>query len=410
MPITSSAASNRFLDGSIVYFHRLQFPSESGQTIQVLRDYHSLANLGYSVHLIYTGPHPMAPEKETTALREYGLEPLPTMHLHYLAEGRNGKKRLAKTVARICAAIEKGSVFLVARTLDHARSALALRRQIRQSRLKVILELHETAIPHLIYREQKRPLRALLSQFLEKNTFRAIDGIVCTVASQLAILDSLYPDHAPAAVLPNGAPSQLLNLPLAQRETTSISVSLGYAGQLNAWKNVGVMIESLKYLPPWVMLYMAGGKRGDEVHTRITLTEIAEKAGVGGRVNYVGFLPPVEVPEFIARMDILLLPLGDNAQSRFFTSPMKLFEYAASGVPMVVTRQPTTESLIEDGVQALMVLPGSAPSMGKAVNTLLANTELSRNLATNARKWVEQYTYPKRAARLAAFLDSIAKT
>jgi len=173
---------------------------------------------------------------------------------------------------------------------------------------------------------------------------------------------------------------------------------------------VDVMIEALKYLPQRVVLDIAGGKAGEEARTRTALMEIAERSGVAGRVSYVGFLPPVKVPEFIAGMDILLLPLGDNAQSRHFTSPMKLFEYAASGVPMVVTRQPTTESLVEDGVQALMTEPGSARSMAIAVEALIAEPALGRKLADNAREWAGQYTYDKRAARLTEFLDLVAKT
>jgi len=299
---------------------------------------------------------------------------------------------------------------LVTRTLDHARAALALRDRVGRPAPKVVLELHETAIPHMIYLEQGRPLRALWSRFLEKRTFRALDGIICTVGSQRALLDRLYPNHAPVAILPNGVPARLLDLPLSRRENAGPAVHLGYAGQLNAWKNVAVMIEALKYLPPQVVLDMAGGKAGEEARTRATLIEIAEQSGVAGRVNYAGFLPPVKVPEFIAGTDILLLPLGDNAQSRHFTSPMKLFEYAASGVPMVVTRQPTTESLIEDGVQALMAEPGSARSMAGAVEALMAEPALGRRLADNAREWVGQYTYDKRAAQLADFFYSVAKT
>lgn len=394
---------------TVIYYHRLQFPSESGQTIQVLRDYHALACLGHAVHLIYRSARPLAEEEETAALGEYGLEPLPTLYLHPLAEGRQGKKRLSEAVEGILATVEGSTTFLVTRTLDHARAALALRARLGQHAPKVILELHETAIPHMIYREQGRPLRALWSRFLEKHTFRALNGIICTIGSQRALLDRLYPDHAPVAILPNGVPARLLDLP-PRHENAEDAVHLGYAGQLNAWKNVGVMIEALKYLPQQVVLDMAGGKAEEEAHTRAALLETAERLGVVGRVHYAGFLPPVKVPEFIAGMDVLLLPLGDNAQSRHFTSPMKLFEYAASGVPMVVTRQATTESLIEDGVQALMAEPGSARSMAGAVETLMAEPALGRRLADNAREWVGQYTYDQRAARLADFFDLVAKT
>jgi len=393
---------------TVIYYHRLQFPSESGQTIQVLRDYHALASLEDSVHLIYRDVGFPTAFDESSALQDYGLELLPTFHLHPLVEGGSGKQRLRELVRKIIRDTPGDVVFLMTRTLDHARAALALRKEIRQPVLKVVLELHETAIPHMIYREQGRRFRALFSHFLEKRVFSMLDGIICTVGSQQVLLDDLYPAHSPVAILPNGVPAHLLNTAPVQRESEVKKFRLGYAGQFNAWKNVDVIIESLKYLPGHVVLAIAGGKADDEQSIREALMVLAARAGVADRVDYVGFLPPCQVPEFLAGMDALLLPLGDNAQSRHFTSPMKLFEYAASGVPMVVTRQPTTVSLIWDGVHGLMCEPGSAQSMAAQVAKLLSSPTMGFELASQARKWVEQHTYDKRATRLAGFFDSLA--
>jgi len=103
----------------------------------------------------------------------------------------------------------------------------------------------------------------------------------------------------------------------------------------------------------------------------------------------------------------LLLPLGNNVQSRYFTSPMKLFEYAASGVPMIVARQPTTLSLVRDGEQALLVSPDSAQELADAVDRLMASPELAARLAARAREWVRQYAYEERARRYQEFLDQV---
>jgi glycosyltransferase involved in cell wall biosynthesis len=392
---------------TVIYYHRLQFPSESGQTIQVLRDYHALASLAYSVHLIYRDAGVPRVFDESAALQAYGLEPLPTFHLHPLFEGGFSKRRMRELVRQIIRDTPGDTVFLVTRTLDHARAALALRKNVRQLPLKVVLELHETAIPHMIYSEQGRPLRALLSSFIEKRVFCMLDGIICTVGSQQVLLDNLYPAHAPVAVLPNGVQTHVLDAVPIQRDGDGRAFRLGYAGQFNAWKNVDVIIEALKFLPENVVLTIAGGRTDGEQVVREKLMSLAARVGVLGRVEYVGFLQPRQVPEFLASMDTLLLPLGDNAQSRYFTSPMKLFEYAASGVPMVVTRQPTTVSLIQDGVHGLMCEPGSPQSMAKQIAKLLADFGLGCKLASQARTWVAQHAYDTRAARLDVFLGSL---
>jgi len=83
---------------------------------------------------------------------------------------------------------------------------------------------------------------------------------------------------------------------------------------------------------------------------------------------------------------------------------MKLFEYAGSGVPMVVTRQPTTESLVEEDVHALMAAPGSAGDLAAAIGRLLADPALGSRLAARAREWVAQYSCAERARRYEQFL------
>jgi glycosyltransferase involved in cell wall biosynthesis len=86
---------------------------------------------------------------------------------------------------------------------------------------------------------------------------------------------------------------------------------------------------------------------------------------------------------------------------------MKLFEYAASGVPMVVARQPTTLSLVRDGEQALLVSPDSAAELADAVKRLMASPELAAGLATRAREWVRRYSYEERARRYQDFLEQV---
>jgi hypothetical protein len=50
-------------DRTLIYFHRLHFPSESGQTIQVLRDYHALARAGKRSTSCTAGDNPNRPTR-----------------------------------------------------------------------------------------------------------------------------------------------------------------------------------------------------------------------------------------------------------------------------------------------------------------------------------------------------------
>jgi glycosyltransferase involved in cell wall biosynthesis len=386
----------------IIYLHRLEFTGSS-QTIQVLRDYASLLRHGHEVDLFYRAPRALSDTDLAGWITRHGLLPEPHFRFHCITEGFAGKRRLG----RAAAALISGSDFpvvLVTRTMDHARMALTLRRRARQQRARVIIELHEGAFPHMVYRERNRRARAWFSRRSERYVLRQVDGIIATVGSQVTLLDEIFPEHARVTVLPNGVDLPAFTTESGAGRTADGHFHLRYAGQFLAWKNTDILIEALKYLPATVVLDLAGGKPGAEEQTRQAIGAVARRHGVESRIRYAGFLSPKDVPAFLMQADALLLPLGNNVQSRYFTSPMKLFEYAASGVPMVVARQPTTLSLVRDGEQALLVSPDSARELADAVNRLMTSPGLAAGIAGRAREWVRQYTYEERARRYQEFL------
>ena len=391
---------------TLIYFHRINFPSASGQTIQVIRDYYAMSE-SFNVHLLYRSPVTLKTDQINDILADHGAQLAASFNLHCIKEGWLGRHRLKKKVATLIKS-SKDPIFIVTRVLDHAETALSIRKRFSFPIIKVILELHETAIPHMVYKEKNRHLKASFSLKKEKKIFRNVDGILCTVPTQLEILDEKFPQHAPAIVLPNSYNPAFFHLLNEKKNKSKKSTfHMRYAGTFQTWKNTFIMIKALKYLPDQAVLDIAGGKLGANEITKKMLSRQAEIHGVTTRVNYFGFLSPNQVSLFLAEADCLLLPLGNNMQSRFFTSPIKLFEYAASNVPMIVTRHPTTLSLIEDGVHSLMVEPNSAEDLARAARLLMSNYDIGQQLAYNSKRWVTQYSTDSRAAKYKHFLFAL---
>lgn len=387
----------------LIYFHRINFPSASGQTIQVIRDYYAMAG-SFIVHLLYRSPVPLKADQINNTLADHGAQLTANFNLHCIIDGWYGKHRTEKKVANLIRSL-RDPVFIVTRVPDHTEKAISIRERFSSHAIKVILELHETAIPHMVYQEKNRHWKAFISLKREKKIFRNVDGILCTVPTQLRILDEKFPQHAPAIVLPNSYNPEFFQLlQVKKNKSKKGTFHMRYAGTFQTWKNTSIMIEALKYLPDQVVLDIAGGKLGANEITEKLLASQAQINGVHNRVNYFGFLSPKQVSSFLAEADCLILPLGNNMQSRFFTSPIKLFEYAASNVPMIVTRQPTTLSLIEDGVHALMVDPNSAKDLARAGRFIMSNYDIGQQLAYNAKRWVTQYSTDSRAAKYKNFL------
>ncbi|QTR48839.1 glycosyltransferase [Candidatus Thiothrix anitrata] len=370
----------------LIYLHCLSFPSESGQTIQVLRDYYAMLKHDFEIHLFYLL------EKENVVavdmkqeLSKFGLAENSSFHLH----GITGKHKSRGNLIDLATGLLRVNDILIVRTMDHALDALKIRNKVKKT--KVLMELHETAIPHLIYFENKRWLRGYISYWRERYIFSRVNALICTAQPQADLLDKLFSKHATKLVLPNAVPDEWLSKKSdIMTQCNDSSFHLRYAGQFSKWKNTEILFEALSLLPDNFILDLAGGKSCDQSLTAIYINDLATKYKVNDRVNYVGVLQPTSVIEFISSANLLLLPLGNNVQSMYFTSPMKIFEYAISGVAAIIASQPTTRSLVSKS-QVAFFDGNSAKSLAAKINYLYLNPDLRLELAKNFFLWVRLF-------------------
>jgi glycosyltransferase involved in cell wall biosynthesis len=100
--------------------------------------------------------------------------------------------------------------------------------------------------------------------------------------------------------------------------------------------------------------------------------------------------------------DILVsphVPLADG--SDFFGSPTKLFEYMAMGKGIVASRLGQIGDVLVDNETALLVEPGDAADLSKAIIRLSADVELRARLGSAAREAaVGLHTWQRNAANI----------
>lgn len=177
---------------------------------------------------------------------------------------------------------------------------------------------------------------------------------------------------------------------------------IGYAGTLKTLgmeKGVATAIESLSFVPRAV-LCVVGGEPQDVEEYR----SLAHARGVGERVIFTGKVAHDLVPLYLAAFDVVVAPFPDYEHYRLYMSPLKIFEYMASGVPMIVSDLPSLREVLSEKTTRF-VSPGDAKALASAVEELLSNTAMARQMAECAREEVEKYTWDARAKRILAFLE-----
>lgn len=160
-----------------------------------------------------------------------------------------------------------------------------------------------------------------------------------------------------------------------------------YIGRLDGWKGVDTLLEASKLLNNEVIVVIVGGEPAQVEKLSLTYPG----------VTFLGARPYRELSDTMAAADVLVLPnTGKSEISAKFTSPLKLFAYMASGIPIVASDLPSIrEVLDEDAV--VFFPPDDATGLAQGVRHALQS---DRGRAERALALVEAYTWRSRAQHI----------
>jgi len=170
------------------------------------------------------------------------------------------------------------------------------------------------------------------------------------------------------------------------------SFLLGFAGWLVEWHRLDFLIEALA-APGFasVLLVLIG-----EGPLRPSLEAQARALGV--RVHFAGALPHSAMPAALRTMDACVVP-----HSNAYRSPIKLFEFMAQERPVLAPRTEPIESVVRDGLEALLFTPLDTESLRSAIQKLLDSKELCQSIGRSARRLVEEkHTWEQNARKIFA--------
>ncbi len=157
--------------------------------------------------------------------------------------------------------------------------------------------------------------------------------------------------HRPNFLDPDG-------LPVAPRPPLPARSWL-YAGRLTEEKGVDIAIEAARQLPDATLLVCGTGP--DEATLR-------RRAAALGNVRFLGHLPQRALAAHIQAAGAVVVP------SRWYENfPYAVLEAQAWGRPVVASRIGGIPEQIDDGVDGLLVPPGDAGALARAVGRLLAD-------------------------------------
>jgi glycosyltransferase involved in cell wall biosynthesis len=140
--------------------------------------------------------------------------------------------------------------------------------------------------------------------------------------------------------------------------------------------------------------------------------ELLARHDVAGRVHYLAAVPPAEVPAWVAGADVDVMALEPVGLSIRLSTPNKLFESLAAGVPVVASDLPSLRRvLLDDPLGPLGVLcdPADPRSIASAIRAILERgpTERADLRARCLRAAHERWNWETEGARLVALYEEL---
>lgn len=171
-----------------------------------------------------------------------------------------------------------------------------------------------------------------------------------------------------------------------------------YAGALQQFKGIEVLVEVAKQMPN-VHFVCAGGNNTEVAYYQQLSTEKQVF-----NISFLGYILHHELASLLQAADVLVHPhcLGAAAT---FTSPLKLFDYFASGTPIVATEIPSLLEFKHSKAITAWCEPDNPLKFAESLQRVLETHPRKVEGYADSVEFVQQFSWENRAAKILSYVD-----
>lgn len=367
----------------VAVFSTSRVPSRTANSIQVIKVCQAFLDLGHEVRLWLPGA---APETSWGVLADwYGVRG--PVEITWCAAGRPFR-RYDYALRAVAQARRWRAEVYYAWPLQVAALSACLG-------LPTLLEVHD--------RPQGLLGPHLMRAFLRGRGAQRLLPITEAMRARLARDYPLPPRAGFVVVAPMGVDlDRYEGLPDAANARRELgwpeAFTVGYTGHLYAGRGVDLIL-GLAARAREVRFVLAGGEPVD-----VQRWSSAAEAAHLTNVTFLGFVANARLPQIQAACDVLVMPYGpkvavsSGGDTSEVASPMKVFEYLATGRPIMASDLPVFREVLDER-NAVMLPPMDVPAWERALADLRADPVRRQALGEQARREAAHYTWTERARR-----------
>jgi len=365
----------------IIYISESQIPSQSANSIHVMKMCNAMVELGHDVTLIGIDN-----QIGISNIHQYygvsdkiKLELIQQSKLRYINQIINGKK-----IKKIVESLKPD--LLIGRSLSGFYFCSDLG-------IPYIFESHEPIL-NKNYRLNGKFFKLLMLKKILKS--KNIKSFVL-ISEELKNLYNFAEFPALNVIVAHdGADNYNFEDKIALQGNSN-KLEIGYLGKFFKGRGIDLIIKIAKELPEF-QFHLVGGKIED-------LKNYYPKIKPTPNIYFYGFINPVDAHKYRNSFDILLAPyqneenIGADINTTNYMSPLKIFEYMSAKKAIISSNFKVLNEVLNDK-NSILVEPSNVESWVSAIKKL-ENKDFREQLSQNSyNDFKNNYTWKKRAEKI----------
>ncbi len=339
----------------------------------------SLRRAGYDVHLI-------AQAEENVNIEGINIHALPKIE--------NRKDRIFKLRKF---ALEKAIKLNADLYHFHDPELIPLGLRLKNMGKKVIYDVHEDVPRQILSKPYlSKFIRPLISKLFEAYENYAAKRFDAIIAATPFIKDRFFKLNENTIDVNNYPKRDELYEPVDWRKRAN---EICYIGGISKIRGIVELVKALDYTN--TVLHLAGKFESESLKKEVM------KLPGWKKVKYYGFVAREKVKDILGQVKVGIVtfyPLPNHVNAQ----PNKLFEYMSAGIPVVASKFPLWENIVEKNECGVCVDPQNPKEIAKAINYLLSNNDVAKKLGENAKSIIEtQYNWEKEEEKLLKVYKSL---
>jgi glycosyltransferase involved in cell wall biosynthesis len=163
---------------------------------------------------------------------------------------------------------------------------------------------------------------------------------------------------------------------------------VAFSSSFRRWHGAELLVRAaarvLQHSPHAFFLFLGSGPRLSRVRQHV------QELGIASRVHFAGAVPYEQMPHYLARSHIGVAPYQPSLHGQlrlgFYWSPLKIFEYMASGLPVVTLDVEPLRDIVRSGREGLPFRENHTEGLAGAIAELVSSPQRAMAMGQSARQ------------------------